>query len=61
MKVNPFDDAYMKLALEEAQKAFQAGEIPVGAIVVRNGQVIAQAHNEKEKRQDATAHAEMLA
>ena len=51
----------MRQALQLAQAAFVAGEIPVGAVVVWQGEVIAQAHNEKEMRQDATAHAELLA
>lgn len=52
---------YMKLALEEAKKAYDELEIPVGAIVVKNGKVIAKAYNEKEKKQDSTKHAEILA
>lgn len=51
----------MRHALEEAREAYKRGEIPVGAIVVHNGKIIARAHNEKESYQDATAHAEMLA
>ena len=52
---------YMRQALELAREAYRMGEIPIGAIVVHNGEIIAQAHNEKELRQDATAHAEVLA
>ncbi|MGE4271862.1 MAG: tRNA adenosine(34) deaminase TadA [Desulfitobacterium sp.] len=52
---------WMSLALEEAQLAFEQGEVPIGAVVVHNNQVIAKAHNEKELRQDPTAHAEVLA
>lgn len=52
---------YMKLALKEAQKAYVELEIPVGAIIVKDGKVIAKAYNEKEKKQDATKHAEILA
>ena len=52
---------YMRLALEEARLAFAEGEVPIGAVVVHNQQVIAKAHNEKELRQDPTAHAEVLA
>ena len=60
--INPFDDTYfMKQAFTEAQKAFDLGEIPVGAIVVANQQVIARAHNLTEQLTDVTAHAEMLA
>ncbi|MGI6450794.1 MAG: tRNA adenosine(34) deaminase TadA [Desulfitobacteriia bacterium] len=52
---------WMRLALQEAEKAYSLDEIPVGAVVVRHGQVLALAHNEKEKAQDPTAHAEILA
>ena len=55
------DRAYMELALIEAKKAAALDEVPVGAVVVRNGAVIAAAHNEVEARNDATAHAEILA
>lgn len=55
-------DAYfMGQALREARKAFAAGEVPVGAVVVREGRVIARAWNQVETLKDATAHAEMLA
>lgn len=50
----------MRLALQLAAEAYDAGEIPIGAVAVYQGQVIATARNEKELRQDATAHAEML-
>ena len=55
------DEQYMKLALQEAQKAFDAGEVPVGAIIVMNGQIIAKAHNQVELLNDCTAHAEIMA
>jgi tRNA(adenine34) deaminase len=55
------DEYFMKLALKEAEKAFDLGEIPVGAVVVWNKQVIAKAHNTTEQLNDATAHAEMIA
>ena len=55
------DEKYMKIALEEAQKSFQAGDVPVGAIVVCNDQIIARAHNFKEKNKNAVEHAEILA
>jgi len=55
------DEIYMRLALALAQRAYGLGEIPIGALVVFEDEVIAWAHNEKEMRQDATAHAEMLA
>ncbi|MFA5105016.1 MAG: tRNA adenosine(34) deaminase TadA [Candidatus Margulisiibacteriota bacterium] len=51
---------YMSLALKEARKALKSGDIPVGAVAVLNGKIIARAHNEKEKRGDSTAHAELL-
>ncbi|MDE5611582.1 MAG: nucleoside deaminase [Odoribacter sp.] len=54
-------EQYMQLALNEAVKAAEEGEIPVGAIVVCKGKIIARAHNETEKLNDVTAHAEMLA
>ena len=55
------DEFYMRQALKLANHAYQMGEIPIGAIVVANGEIIAEAFNEKELRQDATAHAEILA
>jgi tRNA(adenine34) deaminase len=59
--LNRDDNAFMRMALREAQRAFDADEVPVGAIVVLNKQVIARAHNQVELLKDATAHAEMLA
>ena len=55
------DEQYMQQALKEAQKAFDAGEVPVGAIVVMQGKIIARAHNQVELLNDSTAHAEILA
>ncbi len=55
------DDRYMREALKEAHKAFEEGEIPVGAVVVCGNRIIARAHNQTERLNDATAHAEMLA
>lgn len=55
------DVKYMQLALNEAEKAFEKGEIPIGAIVVCQGKVIARAHNLTETLGDVTAHAEMQA
>ena len=52
---------FMRRALLEAKKAYLKGEVPVGAIIVADGQVVARAHNRKEELQDPTAHAEMLA
>jgi tRNA(adenine34) deaminase len=60
--INPFDDTYfMKKALEEAQIAFDKGEVPVGAVIVFKNQIIARAHNLTETLTDVTAHAEMQA
>ena len=55
------DIDFLSLALEEAQKAAQKGEVPVGAIIVLDNTVIAKAHNLKETLKDTTAHAEILA
>jgi len=55
------DADYMKLALAEAQAAFDEGEVPVGAVVVCQGRIIARAHNLTERLTDVTAHAEMQA
>lgn len=55
------DKDYMALALEEAKEAFLEEEVPIGAIVVRDGEILGKGHNEKEQRRDATAHAEILA
>ena len=52
---------YMKEALKEAKKAFQKEEVPVGAIIVKDGKIIARAHNLKENKKQSTAHAEILA
>ena len=51
----------MELALAEAARALDHGDVPVGAVVIRNGEVVARAHNERELRGDPTAHAEVLA
>ena len=55
------DDSFMKEALKEAQKAYDADEVPVGAIVVCQNKIIARAHNLTERLNDVTAHAEMQA
>ena len=55
------DAQYMQAALAEAQKAFDAGEVPVGAVIVMNDKVIARGHNQVELLNDSTAHAEILA
>jgi len=55
------DEFFMREALKEAQKAFEKGEVPVGAVVVCNNSIIARAHNLTETLNDVTAHAEMQA
>jgi tRNA(adenine34) deaminase len=55
------DEYFMREAMKEAQKAYEIGEVPVGAVVVCRNRIIARAHNQTEKLTDATAHAEMLA
>jgi tRNA(adenine34) deaminase len=55
------DEYFMREALRQARKAYDADEVPVGAIVVREDKIIARAHNQVELLKDATAHAEMLA
>ncbi len=55
------DEYFMKEALKEAQKAFEANEVPVGAVIVSNNQIIARGYNQSERLKDFTAHAEMLA
>ncbi|MEM9076785.1 MAG: nucleoside deaminase [Bacteroidota bacterium] len=59
---NPLDDIYfMKRALQEAELAFESGEVPVGAVVVIDNRIIGKAHNLIERLKDVTAHAEMQA
>jgi tRNA(adenine34) deaminase len=57
----PRDEYFMRLALREAGRATAHGDIPVGAVVVKDGEVIGSGHNERELRADPTAHAEMIA
>ncbi len=57
----PRDEYYMRLALREAERALEHGDVPVGAVIVKDGEVIGAAHNERELRRDPTAHAETLA
>ena len=57
----PGDEKFMRLALHEAQKAYEAGEIPVGCVIVANGQIIGRGHNLTQQLHDVTAHAEMQA
>jgi tRNA(adenine34) deaminase len=55
------DEHFMRLAIREAKRALEHGDVPIGAVLVRDGEVICAAHNERELRQDPTAHAEILA
>jgi tRNA(adenine34) deaminase len=57
----PRDEYYMRLALREAERALDHDDVPIGAVVVHDGEVIAAARNERELRRDPTAHAEILA
>ncbi len=55
------DESWMSIALHEAQQAYEQGEVPIGAVVVKGNNEIARAHNLRETWQDATAHAELIA
>ena len=55
------DEKYMDIAIDEAKKAFKNDEVPVGAVIVYNGKILAKTHNEKEQRMCSVAHAEILA
>src|SRR5256884_4796388 len=55
------DEYYMRLALREAARALEHDDVPIGAVVVKDGEVIGAGHNERELRDDPTAHAEMVA
>jgi tRNA(adenine34) deaminase len=57
----PRDEYFMRLALREAERAIEHDDVPVGAVIVHDGEVIGTGHNERELRQDPSAHAEMLA
>jgi tRNA(adenine34) deaminase len=57
----PRDEYFMRLALREAVRALEHDDVPVGAVIVHEGEVIGTAHNERELRNDPTAHAEMIA
>jgi len=57
----PRDEYFMRLALREAERAMEHGDVPIGAVVVHDGEVLATGCNERELRQDPTAHAEVLA
>lgn len=55
------NERYMDYAIREAQRAMEVGEVPVGCVIVHQGQLVAKAHNQRETLQDPTAHAEILA
>jgi tRNA(adenine34) deaminase len=55
------DEKFMRLALKEAKKAYSKDEVPIGAVIVKNNKVIARAHNQRESKNQACAHAEILA
>jgi tRNA(adenine34) deaminase len=57
----PRDEYFMRLALREAERALEHDDVPIGAVVVHGGEVIGAGRNERELRQDPTAHAEMIA
>jgi tRNA(adenine34) deaminase len=57
----PRDEYFMRLALREAERALEHDDVPIGALIVHEGEVIAASRNERELRRDPTAHAEMLA
>ena len=55
------DEKYMRLAIEQAQIAEENGDVPIGAVIIHNNQIIAKAYNQREQLQDPTAHAEIIA
>jgi tRNA(adenine34) deaminase len=55
------DEHWMRLAFDQAERAFEAGEVPVGAVIVQGTNIVAEAHNQRETLNDPTAHAEMIA
>ncbi|HEV7772749.1 MAG TPA: tRNA adenosine(34) deaminase TadA [Conexibacter sp.] len=57
----PRDEYFMRLALREAERAMEHDDVPIGAVIVHEGEVLATGRNEREERQDPTAHAEVLA
>ena len=61
METKNQDEKFMRQAIVQAQKAEQLGEVPIGAVIVRDGKIIARAHNLRQTTKDATAHAEILA
>ena len=57
----PRDEYFMRLALREAERALEHDDVPIGAVLIHGGEVIGAGHNERELREDPTAHAEMIA
>jgi tRNA(adenine34) deaminase len=57
----PRDEYFMRLALREAERALEHDDVPIGAVIVQEGEVIGAGHNERELRSDPTAHAELIA
>ncbi len=57
----PRDEYFMQMAIRDAQTALEHGDVPIGAVVVCDGEVVGKGHNERELRQDPTAHAEVIA
>lgn len=55
------ESKYMRVALQEARKAYRKKEVPIGCVIVKDGKIVAKAHNLREKKNSATAHAEILA
>jgi tRNA(adenine34) deaminase len=58
---NPIDQKFMRGALQEAKKAALKGEVPIGAVIVKDGKIIARGHNQREQNQSVLAHAELIA
>lgn len=61
MGINMEDERFMRMALAEAEQAYDAGEIPVGAVITSRGRIVGRGHNMTEALHDVTAHAEMIA
>jgi len=59
--INEKDNQFMKLAIEQAGIAQENGDVPIGAVIIHNGQIIGKAYNQREQLQDPTAHAEIIA
>jgi tRNA(adenine34) deaminase len=57
----PRDESFMRMAIRDAQSALEHGDVPIGAVVVTDGEVVGTGRNERELRQDPTAHAEVIA